>query len=374
MASNSDGVYTRGDRYGYWISWTNAQGRRRFRKTNARTLQQARAARAAELVRVEQAKCLGFAPPGEETFAEVATRYLAHQKARLTPKAYQREEGIVNERLKPFFAGSIASIRRLDIQRYITKRASATDGRCSGSLNKSQQAPKAISGHSVLKELNVLKHLLRVCVEWEIIPFSPAQGLKSPRVPAGRVRYLQPAELRNLLAVSPVWLKPIIGVAVCTGMRRSEILGLRWLDVDLANSRIMLPQTKNGEGRIVYLNQSALAALRSVLLEAPQNSMQRIFANITPEQVSMAFARLCRLLKIADFRFHDLRHTAASWLRMQGADIHTVAQLLGHKDLRMAARYQHLSPAFLADAVARLDAAYGPLALTAGGQAAAASQ
>ena len=66
-------------------------------------------------------------------------------------------------------------------------------------------------------------------------------------------------------------------------------------------------------------------------------------------------------LEIMNFRFHDLRHTAASWLRMQGADIHTVAQLLGHRDLRMAARYQHLSPAFLADAVNRLDAVFGDL-------------
>ncbi len=74
--------------------------------------------------------------------------------------------------------------------------------------------------------------------------------------------------------------------------------------------------------------------------------------------MSVHFVRLCRRLKIVDFRFHDLRHTAASWLRMQGADIHTVAQLLGHKDLRMAARYQHLSPAFLADAVGKLDEAF----------------
>jgi len=72
----------------------------------------------------------------------------------------------------------------------------------------------------------------------------------------------------------------------------------------------------------------------------------------------MAFARVCKGLGISDFRFHDLRHTAASWLRMQGADIHTVAQLLGHKDLRMAARYQHLSPAFLGEAVARLDTVF----------------
>jgi integrase len=340
MNCNSDGVYRRDDRSGYWISWTDAQGRRRFRKTNARTLQQARAARGAELVRVEQAKCLGFAPPGKDTFADVAVRFLAHQKARLTPKAYERESGIVDEHLKSFFAGPLAAIRRVDIQRYVTKRSGD------------------VSAHSVQKELNVLKHLLRVAVEWEVIPYSRAQGVKSPRVPTGRVRYLQPTELRSLLAACPEWLRPIVGVAVSTGMRRSEVLGLRWLDVDTAHASIMLPQTKNGDGRIVYLNKSALAALGSVS-RSDAKGTDRIFSSVTPEQVSVGFARLCRKEQILDFRFHDLRHTAASWLRMQGADIHTVAQLLGHKDLRMAARYQHLSPAFLADAVAKLDGAFG---------------
>src|SRR5438105_13054441 len=80
----------------------------------------------------------------------------------------------------------------------------------------------------------------------------------------------------------------------------------------------------------------------------------------TGEQVSMAFARVCKKLGISDFRFHDLRHTAASWMRMQGADIHTVALLLGHKDLRMAARYQHLSLAYLRDSDKGLDAVFGP--------------
>jgi len=86
-----------------------------------------------------------------------------------------------------------------------------------------------------------------------------------------------------------------------------------------------------------------------------------LFSEITGEQVSVAFQRICRRVEIGDFRFHDLRHTAASWLRMEGADIHTVAQLLGHKDLRMAARYQHLSPAFLADAIGKLDAVFGEI-------------
>ena len=337
MANHADGVYTRGDRPGYWITWNDAQGRRRRRQTSARTLAQARAARAAELVRVEQSRCLGFAPPGEQTFADVAARFVTYQKARLTPRTYDREAGIVNEHLSKFFCGSVASIRRVDIQRYVTKRAGE------------------VSAHSVQKELNVLKHLLRLAVEWEVIPFSPAQSVKAPRVPAGRVRYLQPTELRSLLEACSEWLRPVVALAVTTGMRRSEVLGLRWLDVDLMHARILLPQTKNGDGRIVYLNQSALTALRCVSPLPGTRTTDHVFAGISPEQVSVAFARLCRKQKILDFRFHDLRHTAASWLRMQGADIHTVAQLLGHKDLRMAARYQHLSPAFLADAVARLD-------------------
>jgi integrase len=125
-------------------------------------------------------------------------------------------------------------------------------------------------------------------------------------------------------------------------MRRSEILGLRWLDVDWSQASTMLPQTKNVEGRIVPLNQLALAALRSVAPLSEPKATGLVFTGTTPEQVSVAFARLCRSQKVIDFRFHDLRHTAASWMRMKGTDIHTVAQLLGHKDLRMAARYQQL--------------------------------
>jgi len=138
-------------------------------------------------------------------------------------------------------------------------------------------------------------------------------------------------------------------------MRRGEILKLRWLDIDLNGARVLLPQTKNGEGRIVYLNRLALQAIESLPVSEQTRPTDLLFPKLAPEWVSVSFMRLCRRLGIADFHFHDLRHTAASWLRMQGADVHTVAQLLGHKDLRMAARYQHLSPGFLAEAVGRLD-------------------
>jgi site-specific recombinase XerD len=336
-----DGIYQRKDRPGFWISWSDSQGRRRYRKTNAQNITQARGIRSAELLRVEHARVLGFTPPGEETFAEVANRFDAHQKARLTVSAYEREHSILENHLKPFFPCKLAAIRRVDVQRYVSART------------------VKVSAHSVQKELNVLKHLLRLAVEWEIIPLQPAQGVKSPKVGAGRVRYLQPAELRLLVESSPEWLRQIVVFAVSTGMRRSELLGLRWLDVDLMHDRVLLPQTKNGDGRIVYLNHSARSALQSVPVSNETKSTDKVFAAVTPDQVSVTFRRLCKKNRILDFRFHDLRHTAASWMRMQGADIHTVAQLLGHKDLRMAARYQHLSPAFLSEAVGRLDAVFG---------------
>jgi integrase len=343
--SQRDGVYKRKDRPGLWISWKDVQGRRRYRKTDANTLAQARSARSAELVRVEQAKVLGFMPPGEDAFAEAATRFLAYQNVRLTPKAYDREEGIVRRLLVPFFSGKLATVRKTDVQRYVTKRCG-------------EVAPA-----TVRKELNVIKHMLNWAVEEEIIPANPAtQGkkLNAPKPPAGRVRYLQPTEVRAILEDCPSWLEPIVAIAVSTGMRRSEILGLRWLDVDLVN-RCIMPQSKNGDGRIVHLNQLAQAVIRSLPFGTDTRPTDMLFPGINPDWLYQSFRKVCENLSIEDFSFHDLRHTAASWLRMKGADIHTVAQLLGHKDLRMAARYQHLSPAFLAEAVGRLDGVFGNL-------------
>jgi integrase len=103
----------------------------------------------------------------------------------------------------------------------------------------------------------------------------------------------------------------------------------------------------------------ALTVLVSIERAEESKQTDKVFPSAGTDQVSVAFGRVCRQLEIADFRFHDLRHTAASWLRMSGADIHTVAQLLGQKGLRMAALYQHLSPAFLAEAVGKLEAVFG---------------
>jgi hypothetical protein len=89
-----DGIYVRKDRPGFWISWSDAQGRRRYRKTDAQNITQARQIRNAELLRVEQARVLGFSPPGEDSFEAVAKRYLSHQKARVSRESYLRERSV----------------------------------------------------------------------------------------------------------------------------------------------------------------------------------------------------------------------------------------------------------------------------------------
>ena len=344
-AKDRDGVFLRKDRPGkFFGSWIDASGRRRKRKLDASTLQQAQTLLSAEKMRVDKQRTLGYAPATKESFAALLPRYLKHQKPRLTQRSYERTEGIVKNQLRPTFGEmKLGMIRRADIQQYVTERAGE------------------VSAGSVVKELNCLKHLLGLAVEWELIPLNPALKIKPPRVPAGRVRYLQPTELRAVLAACPEWLRPIAALAAFTAMRRSEILGLRWLHVDMIGRRLMLPQTKNGEGRIVHLNQLAGQVIESQWREDAK-STDRVFPladDCTADNISKGFAAVISRLEIEDFTFHDLRHTAASWMRMKGADIHTVAQLLGHKDLRMAARYQHLSAEFLGAAVGRLDAVFG---------------
>jgi integrase len=291
---------------------------------------------ASRKLEVEKARVLGFTPPGDDSFDELAERYLAYQRPRLSQRSFERDSGVVEKHLKPRFRGKVAAIRKADVQNYLTERSE-----------------KASAG-SVAKEFRTLSHMLNLAVEWEIIPVNPAKGVKAPKVPPGRVRYLNPPEVEAVLDACPAWLRPIVVLAVATGMRRGELLSLRVMDVDFAQKRVWLPQTKNGTGRAVYLNETARSAL-APLVSPSMVGTQRVFGAVSADYITQRFRDACRQAGILDFRFHDLRHTAASWLAMSGSDIHSVATLLGHRDLRMASRYRHLSPSFLAVQVGRLD-------------------
>ena len=334
-----DGIYTRKDRPGqFWASWVDATGKRRQRKLEAHTLQQARTLLNAEKANVEKAVTLGYAPPSKETFQGVSERFLAFQAARLTPRAYQREEGILHAQIRAFFSGfKVADIRRDDIERYITLRSGI------------------VSAGSVVKEANILKHLLSKAVVWELVQVNPAHGVKLPTVSEGRTKYLSPTEFKAALEAAPDWMRAPMALAAFTGMRRGEILNLRWKDVDLAHQRVYLADTKNGTLRIVALNALAAQVLQSLPIGDPG---MLVLPDVDAARLSVYTRRVFASVGIQDASFHSLRHTAASWLVMEGVDLYAVGQILGHKTPRMTQRYAHLSPGYMAMAVGKLDGVF----------------
>ncbi len=206
----------------------------------------------------------------------------------------------------------------------------------------------------------MLKNMLHAAVEWRRIKTNPIRATKKLKEPPGRLRFLTLEEVHKLLACCPPPphpLRDIVMVALTTGMRRGEILGLKWDYVRLDNRLIILPVTKNNTVKVLPINDT----LHRILSEMPKKTGY-VFRNGNGGHIGNikhSFTSACRKAGIADFRFHDLRHTYASHLAMRGVHIRALQELLGHKTLAMTQRYSHLAPEQLQNAVKLLDGVIG---------------
>jgi integrase len=289
------------------------------------------------MLKSERDRILGVKEASEITTADLLARYKRHQKTRLRATTFDRLDGIL-ETLKTNLPERAKDINRKTVAEYISSRS------------------ETVAPGTIQKEISVLKHALKLAVEWELLNGNPAQGAKLPKLPEGRTRYLSPGELKAALEAAPDWMRAPMALAAFTGMRRGELLGLRWLDVDLAARRAYLRETKNGSLRVLALNSLAVGVLESLPNETPGEA---VLPGVDAQKLSVYTKRLFKRLGIADASFHSLRHTAASWLVMQGVDLYAVGQLLGHRTPRMTQRYAHLSPQYMAGAVGKLDAVFG---------------
>lgn len=166
-----------------------------------------------------------------------------------------------------------------------------------------------------------------------------------------RVRYLEKEEISRLLANCSKHLKPIVVLALNTGMRKGEILNLKWQDIDYRRGIIHLLDTKNREKREIPLNEMAKTAL---IRTSKHPNSPYVFCNKNGKpfgEIRKSFFTALKKSDIINFKFHDLRHTFASHLVMSGIDLNTVRELLGHKSLKMTLRYAHLSPHYKRQAV-----------------------
>lgn len=184
---------------------------------------------------------------------------------------------------------------------------------------------------------------------------NPVRDVTLPRPAGGRTRFLADAEREALLAAckasESALLYPFVLFALTTGARRGEIAGLRWANVDLQRRWAIFPRTKNGDARGVPLVPAVVAELEK---------LPRSDEHVFPVDVSKAWHTAMGRAKLADFRFHDLRHSAASRLVQSGANLSEVAQLLGHKDIRMTQRYSHVHNAHTLALVDRVMGGIGP--------------
>ena len=222
---------------------------------------------------------------------------------------------------------------------------------------------------SVLRIMASLAAVLKVAQrDWQWIEDSPLAGISKPIASRGRVRYLTAAERGRLLAacksLEHPYLPTIVIVALSTGMRLGEILGLRWEDIDvreeLTIGHAQLLETKNDERRGVPIAGAALTAIRG-LPARNVNATSLLFPSLRlrtdkPMDIRRPWEAAVAEAGLKNFRFHDLRHSAASYLAMNGATPSEIAAVLGHKTLSMVKRYAHLSQSHTASVVARMNA------------------
>jgi integrase len=205
---------------------------------------------------------------------------------------------------------------------------------------------QSVAPATVVRELNTLSHAIETALrEWGLwLPRNPVKMVRRPSVPQGRKRRLEDGEEERLLAAcdrgrTPL-LKQLVILAIETGMRRGELLGLRWEHVQLAKRIVHLPLTKNGESRDVPLSRRATDTL-TALLKNKRSNVDLVFP-ISGNSVRLAFEHLRVRAKLSDFHFHDLRHEAITRLFERGLNIAEVSAISGHKELRMLQRYTHL--------------------------------
>ncbi|ENN6618961.1 tyrosine-type recombinase/integrase [Vibrio parahaemolyticus] len=246
----------------------------------------------------------------------------------------------------------LEDIKAWDIQQWVTEK------------RKLGRAPATIE-----YTFNRLKAALSRAVEWEFIESHNLSSVKIAKEDNTRIRYLSESEeaaLLNALAAREAQLcedndsyqyadffTPLITLGMHTGMRKGEMLTLRWESVSFENRylTILSENAKSKKKRTIPMNDTVFNMLSQ--WRAQNLNEEYVFVH-EGKQVSFfqyPWQNLLKAAGIENFRFHDLRHHFASKLVMAGVDLNVVRELLGHADLKMTLRYAHLAPAHTAAAV-----------------------
>lgn len=257
-----------------------------------------------------------------------ATTYL---QRRNHLRSHIRENLSVRTLLKTFKGKRLMSISPSEIEDYIGNRML-----------------QGVANATINRELACLKRMYNLAIKWGDARRNPVVDVDFLEEPPGRTRFLSKEEAQELIRCAAVHLRPILITALNTGMRRMEILKLTWNRVHIDNviePYVEIVETKNNKERFIVLNDDMLKLFRSLT----GNGSEFVFLGarrVPLKSIRKPFATALRKAEIRDFKFHDLRHTFASHYIMNGGDLMSLKEILGHSSLRMVQRYSHLSTAY----------------------------
>ena len=287
-----------------------------------------------------------------EIFAE---KYLDHARVNKRPSSAKRNKVSI-KMLMPYFKGKlIGSIHPFQMEQY--KKARREEGRSPATVNR---------------DIACLRNMLNMAVEWKYLQVNPIARVKLLTEDNEVMWVLSPEEEVRLLGECDKrpqkrkYLRNLVEFALYSGMRQSEIFNLKQVNVHLKKSFLLVTDTKNHENRTVPLNDT----LRDILKRHLEEPGEYVFTNHKGKKLSTLTNTYWKAIKEAGlirweekagemiktrFRFHDLRHTFGSRLGMNGTDLKSIMEIMGHKTAKVAMRYQHPSPDHKLKAVRNLD-------------------
>ncbi|HWR89106.1 MAG TPA: site-specific integrase, partial [Dissulfurispiraceae bacterium] len=288
------------------------------------------------------------------TFNELADEY---EKWCERQRSYRSKQGFLSQLRGAFGTLQLRHITTKLIEQFQSERLLKGNKKVKIGVTEWKHLPNTPA--TVNRLVATLKHCIHKAYQWEMCHEETLKRVRQVKLlPENnkRLRYLSKKECMTLLSHCKDYLKPIVMTALNTGMRKEEILSLKWDNVDMVHGFISLDRTKNGERREIPINETLTVTLKGLVrrIDVPY-----VFHDVSTgkrfKDIKKPFGTAMKKAGIVDFRFHDLRHTFASHLVMAGVDITTVSKLLGHKSLTMTLRYSHLAPDHLSRAVNVLD-------------------
>lgn len=260
-------------------------------------------------------------------FRELADLYI-NDYAKINKRSWKDDMYRIEAHMKLFFGDcELQNITPLMIEKY-----------------RAERLKTGVSKSTVNREITIMKKMFNLAIDWNLANTNPVAKVKLfSEKDTQKERILSKEEEAALLAKCPDYLRPIVIVALNTGMRRGEILNLRWKQIDFERRQIKIVQTKSGKHRVIPVNDVLFQELMKI--KKANQIGEYVFSNpktgLPYIEVKKSFKNACRKAGIEDLRFHDLRHTFATRLIASGVDIVTIRDLLGHFSVRITQRYTH---------------------------------